>query len=126
MPGDWSHAESVVVRPFASVDDYLSGSPQGFERMMWALLQLEIEYGPDGNPVITPEGRFNLLHLDHKQRTVLERFLSWQRSWHLWPRVEYNIRASQVLTEEQRQYAMEAIKQTQILLGEDSPQAGVC
>ena len=112
-----------------SVNEYLAATPQGFEKMMWALVQLEIEYGPDGRPVITPSGHFAFKHLDEKQRSVFERFLCWQRQWYLWPQLEHQIRTATEpgWNEENRRRALEAIAQTSNLLREHFPQsAGVC
>ena len=110
-----------------SVDEYLSASPLGFEKMLWALLQLEIEMDGAGNPVITPAGQFSFPLMDAKQRTVFERFLSWQRRWYLWPQIEHQIKTSSSWKEENKLCALEAITQARILLGEAFPASGgVC
>lgn len=70
------------------VQQYLTATVDGFEQMYEGLLLLEVPDDPTtGQPARTSDGSYCFPRLDELNRTVLDRFLSYQRAWYMWPQL---------------------------------------
>lgn len=123
-PSAWQGIEDEMTARFRS---YLTGTPEGFENLQWAISLLEIDRDPTtGEPKLSPEGKFMFPKMDAKGRNLFEQFLSWQRCWFLWPDIEHYVLTAEQFTGEQRQEFIEAIYRVRSLLREDEPKQPVC
>src|SRR5579859_2211377 len=101
------------------VKAYLTATMEGFDQMYEGLLLLEVPKDPaTGEPMRTSDGSYVFSRLDELQRTVLDRFLSYQRFWHLWPRLVHRVNSAENLTEEERRLRLSAVNLVRAMLFE--------